>query len=880
MSRCLPRAVARAAAVLLSVVTRAPASAGPASASQAPQPPVPAVVQSQRWESGVPLGGVGCGTVELRTDGTFGRITINNNAAQPISRAPGCFAAVWTSAGGRVDTRVLALRNEMRLPCVASVAYEGRYPQALVEYSDPALPVAIRLRAYSPLIPRDIRNSSLPVALFVFTITNRAHAPVDAALAMSWENLLGVGGTLTGGAFADRTGCAVEAEAAREGLFGLRMSGPPLPAQPPPNRLPYNARGNYALLVDAARPDVDISTAGWNALASSPPWWPDFAARGAVSGAVAEGVEGSVHPAGVVALRASLKDGETIEVPFALAWYTPRHYALNGAEYGHLYEKSFVDAPGVARYALSNRRSLAALTEEWQNRLLRSSLPGWLARKMINDAHVLATNTVLTRDSGVDAPDAGTPILALLSNPGAHGGRAAPLDERLYAHPLVTAMFPGLEWLALSRIATTTSPVGALPRYPGDAEGALLPDPPSAGASATDLAGPADVAALVAQTARFFLWTGDRQFLGQQYPALKRAVERVARGMSVAGAPAQIDRPQVAAIRWLGALRVAEALARRMEDLAFAGECAEWGRAARARAEGFWSGAFYGAGPTAPALCDSGQLAGEWLASLGGATTGLTVERLRETLASIRRLNDAAPARVPPRTVAANGAVPPGARCSLPEALTAGAALYARDDAAAALALAARLAAVTADPLRSPWSLPAEVDALTGAAASPTGELSAAASWYLLDALAGCSADLAEGYLALLPVGVGPLEPASLPLFAPGFWARLTASVSDDRWVTILRVDRILSAPGQTTAGGAAREGEHGHTALRLSRIAVRDPGWPVFEATASDGRVPVAARAAKGPEGVLVFQFEPPLSLTAGQRIELAVERNPQSAR
>ena len=58
----------------------------------------------------------------------------------------------------------------------------------------------------------------------------------------------------------------------------------------------------------------------------------EFEREGAVSGEVAAGVEGKVHPAGVVAVKVPLKDGETREIPFVVTWYTPRHWTTGGAE--------------------------------------------------------------------------------------------------------------------------------------------------------------------------------------------------------------------------------------------------------------------------------------------------------------------------------------------------------------------------------------------------------------------------------------------------------------------------------------------------------------------------------------------------------------------
>jgi uncharacterized protein (DUF608 family) len=310
------------------------------------------VIRSQRLLNGVPLGGIGCGTFQLLTDGTISQATINNNRDHPIGDLPGCFAALWTDAGGRKLSRVLSLQNAYQLPAISAIEYRGLFPQAFLEYPDPALPVRLSLRAFSPLIPADLKNSSLPVALFVFTLKNESRAPVEASLVFSWENFLGVGGSAARGAFSDRNGNSVKPLPSRNGQFGLLLDSLALPAVLPANRLVYNARGNYALMTQPAIPEAKVMTAGWNAREAKPAWWEEFQREGTISGTVGAGEEGRVHPAGAVCVKIALKERETREIPFVIAWHTPRHYTITDAQYGHFYEKSFADAAEVARYAL------------------------------------------------------------------------------------------------------------------------------------------------------------------------------------------------------------------------------------------------------------------------------------------------------------------------------------------------------------------------------------------------------------------------------------------------------------------------------------------------------------------------------------------------
>jgi hypothetical protein len=527
--------------------------------------------QARPETTSVPLGGIGTGYVELRSDGHFTNAAINNNLARPLGPLRGTFAAVWTRAGGQAQARSLRAADPYGLPSAANTAFSARYPQAFLTSTDPALPVSIRLRAYSTVIPHDLKNSNLPAFVVVCTIKNEARAKVEAAVAIAWENIAGLGGSLSKGAFGSRTGNTVAPLPAMEGVFGLRMASPLAPAADPEHQLVYNAEANYALLAEASTPETRVTTAGWNAKADRPAWWSEFAASGTVSGEVAAGREGLVHPAGVVAVKVSLDDGEQMDIPFVVAWYTPRHYTLGGEEVGHLYQKVFDDSVEVARYTLANRLNLLTLTEEWQNKVLRSTLPPALAERLLNDASTLTTRTVLTRDSGLGGEKPGPPLFALLHGP-AESSDVGALRGRMLDGALLALWFPALNVQELRRISQLQTPAGALPRAAGDYERSFTK--PADPGSAPDAEQPELAASLVFQVAATYRWTGDRPFLDRFYPAAKRSVQYLleldkdADGLPDLGEALTPD----ARARWTATLRILADLAGAMDDRRFAAE--------------------------------------------------------------------------------------------------------------------------------------------------------------------------------------------------------------------------------------------------------------------------------------------------------------------
>jgi len=154
----------------------------------------PRVYQGANLEAvAMPIGGIGTGTVWLDGQGRLGVWQIFNNLSE--TRVPDSFFAVRakTVAGPEV-LRVLQTTPEEPLAPVESLTFEGGYPIARLDYHDRALPVTVRLEAFNPLIPTDTANSSIPCAIFRFTVRNPGSSAADVSLMAACQNAVGSGG--------------------------------------------------------------------------------------------------------------------------------------------------------------------------------------------------------------------------------------------------------------------------------------------------------------------------------------------------------------------------------------------------------------------------------------------------------------------------------------------------------------------------------------------------------------------------------------------------------------------------------------------------------------------------------------------------------------
>lgn len=129
----------------------------------------------------MPIGGIGTGTVWLDGKGRLAVWQIFNNFTE--ERLPNAFFGIRLhQAGKKPLVRVLQTEAEPGFEPFSSLTYEGGYPIARLDFEDPAIPLGVRLEAFNPLIPLDTLHSSLPCAIFRWTVTNRSEAPLEVDL--------------------------------------------------------------------------------------------------------------------------------------------------------------------------------------------------------------------------------------------------------------------------------------------------------------------------------------------------------------------------------------------------------------------------------------------------------------------------------------------------------------------------------------------------------------------------------------------------------------------------------------------------------------------------------------------------------------------------
>ena len=214
-----------------------------------------AVIRTETVQaSGIALGGIGTGSVELFPDGEFHMWQIANQprwAARchedPADDGEGSTGALsfWIRTetdNARPVVRKLGMKTDWRdftyrmFPWnkpVERIVFDGRFPVCDLAYEDSALPVGVTMRAAAPFVPHRSDDSATPGFYLDFTVTNPSDRPVTVSLLSSLVP-----------DFCNRDGCENEVYGdSRKKEILIR----PIPAEPWEDRSREADRGSLCL---------------------------------------------------------------------------------------------------------------------------------------------------------------------------------------------------------------------------------------------------------------------------------------------------------------------------------------------------------------------------------------------------------------------------------------------------------------------------------------------------------------------------------------------------------------------------------------------------------------------------------------------------------
>ena len=270
-----------------------------------------------------PLGGIGAGMVCLEGTGVLSHVSVRNKPE--VFNEPLMFSALCVK-GEKNIARVLEGPvpkwkgfgqpgtgggkggTTYGLPRFAEATFKARFPFATIKMKDSRLPLTVELTGWSPFVPGDADNSSLPAAALEYRFVNRSDEPVEAVYSFHSKNFM---------------------EADTPGHSVLPTQGGFILWQPGSEEQPWN-QGAFCAAVDS--PDAKTNCAWFRGT-----WYDALSIvwKTIVDGAMpeaGEATEDNPSPGGSLYVPLRLAPGEKKTVKLLLSWHVPRTNIRWGGE--------------------------------------------------------------------------------------------------------------------------------------------------------------------------------------------------------------------------------------------------------------------------------------------------------------------------------------------------------------------------------------------------------------------------------------------------------------------------------------------------------------------------------------------------------------------
>ena len=356
-----------------------------------------------------PIGGIGAGMFCLEGTGAISHMSVRNRP--DVFNEPSMFAAISVK-GYENGTKVLegqvpewkhfgqpesgngSAGATYGLPRFENCSFLARFPFATIELKDNDVPLAVLIKGWSPFIPTDADNSSLPAGALEYTFRNTGNSQVDAVFSYNSRNFMKEPGgkatikPITGGFILSEDGTKENPE----------------------------KKGNFAIFTTEPETIVDhcwFRGGWWDPLTIT---W-NTILKGETKNTPAFETEA---PGASLYVPFSLKAGETRTIRLMMVWYVPdtnMKYGQDSTEpdeedctdpgcsckdpsYKPWYSRKFGDINEVANYWKTNYKDLQDKSELFSNAFYGTSLPPEVIEAIAANLTIIKSPTCLRQPDG------------------------------------------------------------------------------------------------------------------------------------------------------------------------------------------------------------------------------------------------------------------------------------------------------------------------------------------------------------------------------------------------------------------------------------------------------------------------------------------------
>lgn len=363
---------------------------------------------------GMPVGGLHTGTVYIGGDGRLWLWQVYNDAYDGAKEGIETKLVQWNNGKELVpvrprdgsayiepaiadNLRVLEqgfaisveqggkqLVKELRENHWDEIIFEPSYPTCTVTYRSNDFPVDVVLTAFSPFIPLDVENSSLPLASLHLDVKNKTGKALNVVISGWMEN----------GVFKNRKNFSkVRKVASAQPVDGgqtIFFACDEVPSE-------ELKAGDYGTMAIYCNDKDAVAVAAVQS-------WP-IAPSALLQPVAKNEVSFDDLQVGSLSLKRSISAGGSTSVSYAVSWHFNNPHAklqekLKDAQEGYWYGKQYKDALAVAAYYAQHNERLNESTLAWAATWNDSTLPHWFLDRTFVNIGTLATANTMRFGSG------------------------------------------------------------------------------------------------------------------------------------------------------------------------------------------------------------------------------------------------------------------------------------------------------------------------------------------------------------------------------------------------------------------------------------------------------------------------------------------------
>jgi non-lysosomal glucosylceramidase len=360
---------------------------------------------------GVPLGGMGAGSIGRTYTGEFLRWQLFPRICEDKPVLANQFSVFVSRESGIKYSKVLCPGNLDELKKERSSwgigswdwnlsghksTYHALYPRAWTVYEEPDPELKIVCRQISPIIPNNYKESSFPVAVFTFTLSNLGKTAADVTLLFTWENSVGGVSGLSG----HHSNSKITVKNDIHGVSLHHMSANGLP---PVN---FAIAAEETDTVHVSECPYFIVSGNSNGFTAKD-MWNEIKKHGSFDHLNTTEISTPSEPGTSVgaAVAASVKvpSNSVQTVTFSLAWDCPEVNFSSGKSYHRRYTKFYGThgdaAADIAHDAILEHGKWESQIEAWQRPILEDKrLPEWYPTTLFNELYYLNSGGTIWTD--------------------------------------------------------------------------------------------------------------------------------------------------------------------------------------------------------------------------------------------------------------------------------------------------------------------------------------------------------------------------------------------------------------------------------------------------------------------------------------------------